>query len=239
MPNPRAVPNSPRACSYCRIRKVKCDGSVRCSNCVTHDKECYYPPSQRGKHNKTRIRSNLEDRLSRMEALIKTTAFEKSSTTAVQVTDPNQSTGTSQVAQQTPNLTSISPPQSTSPNLMTFNPSAVEESIAVDAQSAPVLETSWEMEPVAPILTPRTWNVAPATISSAFSVDEHNLGETEHDDDSHQEDCSFPSQTRIWEHHGELSISKGSHSIILHYIALMAGVVDSRHLRAMRMSLIN
>ncbi|KIV98021.1 hypothetical protein PV10_01714 [Exophiala mesophila] len=202
MANPRAVPNSPRACSYCRIRKVKCDGSVRCSNCVTHEKECYYPPSQRGKHNKTRLRSNLEDRLSRMEALINTTALERSSKTSVQVTDTNQSPGTSKIHQQTPNLTSMSPPRFTPQNLMTFDPSTVEESVTVDAQPAPVLETSWEMEPVAPILTPTTWTAAPGTISSAFSVDEHNLGETEHSDDAHQEDCSFPSQTRIWEHHG-------------------------------------
>lgn len=204
MPNPRAVPNSPRACSYCRIRKVKCDGSTRCSNCVTHNKECYYPPSQRGKHNKTRIRSNLEDRLSRMEALMNTTTFEQPSSTTVVATDPSHSVGASQVTQQTPNILSMSPPQSTPHALITFDPSTVEGSVIADVPSAPVLETSWGVDPVAPILTPRSWNAAPATISSAFSVDEHKLGETDHGDEGHQEDCNYSSQTRIWEHHGEL-----------------------------------
>ncbi|KAJ0418340.1 fungal-specific transcription factor domain-containing protein [Aspergillus carlsbadensis] len=36
-----------QACSYCRKRKVKCDGSNPCGNCLDHRQQCIYPPAQR------------------------------------------------------------------------------------------------------------------------------------------------------------------------------------------------
>ncbi|KAK1492665.1 hypothetical protein CTAM01_09863 [Colletotrichum tamarilloi] len=46
-------PRAPIACGTCRARKVKCDGSSPCSNCVRHEFSCSYkegqedPPSKR------------------------------------------------------------------------------------------------------------------------------------------------------------------------------------------------
>ncbi|KAK1638053.1 hypothetical protein BDP81DRAFT_201016 [Colletotrichum phormii] len=35
-------PRAPIACGTCRARKVKCDGSSPCSNCVRHEFSCSY-----------------------------------------------------------------------------------------------------------------------------------------------------------------------------------------------------
>ena len=70
MSSARASPKHVQACSYCRKRKVKCDGSETCSNCVNHGKICFYPPSQRGKGRRLRPPNTVEDRLSRLETLI-------------------------------------------------------------------------------------------------------------------------------------------------------------------------
>ncbi|KIW05994.1 uncharacterized protein PV09_03177 [Verruconis gallopava] len=59
------------ACTFCRIKKIKCEGGRPCPNCVDHKAECIYPAAQR-----QRIRvpeqeiSSLRDRLSRVETLL-------------------------------------------------------------------------------------------------------------------------------------------------------------------------
>ncbi|KAL2784643.1 hypothetical protein BJX66DRAFT_316399 [Aspergillus keveii] len=46
----------PQACSYCRGRKVKCDGEKPCGNCRDHQQRCVYLPAKR------RGRKHLNDR---------------------------------------------------------------------------------------------------------------------------------------------------------------------------------
>lgn len=59
-----------RACSYCRKRKVKCDGGETCRNCVNHGEICFYPPSQRGKRSRPRPRETVDDRIARLESFM-------------------------------------------------------------------------------------------------------------------------------------------------------------------------
>jgi hypothetical protein len=85
----------PRSCTSCRHRKVKCDRQQPCSNCVRacHGHGCVYPPGpgRAAKQSRKILNSELVDRLSRLEAIIRHWALpdpETSSTRSV-VVDEN------------------------------------------------------------------------------------------------------------------------------------------------------
>ncbi|KAI5460730.1 fungal-specific transcription factor domain-containing protein [Mariannaea sp. PMI_226] len=46
-----------KACSHCRKKKVKCDGSMPCGNCQDRNKQCIYLPRSRRKRKDQNIRS--------------------------------------------------------------------------------------------------------------------------------------------------------------------------------------
>lgn len=82
----------PRSCTFCRHRKVKCDRQQPCSNCVRacHGPGCVYPPGpgRAAKQSRKTLNSELVDRLSRLEAIIRSRALpdpETSSTRSVEV----------------------------------------------------------------------------------------------------------------------------------------------------------
>ncbi|EWY89745.1 hypothetical protein FOYG_07412 [Fusarium oxysporum NRRL 32931] len=45
-----------KACSHCRTKKVKCDGSLPCGNCRDRDKQCIYLPKSRRRRNRNEKR---------------------------------------------------------------------------------------------------------------------------------------------------------------------------------------
>lgn len=59
------------ACSFCRVKKIKCSGEQPCGNCQDHNTNCLFPPAHVRSRNKLReSNKNLRDRISRLEALI-------------------------------------------------------------------------------------------------------------------------------------------------------------------------
>lgn len=65
----------PRSCTFCRQRKVKCDRQQPCSTCVRacHGPRCVYPPGpgRATKQSRKILNSELVDRLSRLETIIR------------------------------------------------------------------------------------------------------------------------------------------------------------------------
>lgn len=64
-----------RSCTFCRHRKVKCDRQQPCSNCVraSHGLDCTYPPGpgRAAKRSRQALDSQVVDRLSRLETMIR------------------------------------------------------------------------------------------------------------------------------------------------------------------------
>ncbi|KAK9366136.1 hypothetical protein V1509DRAFT_308082 [Lipomyces kononenkoae] len=82
----------PRSCTFCRHRKVKCDRQQPCANCVRacHGHGCVYPPGpgRAAKQSRKTLNSELVDRLSRLETIIRRRALpdpETSSTRSVEI----------------------------------------------------------------------------------------------------------------------------------------------------------
>ncbi|EHA21656.1 hypothetical protein ASPNIDRAFT_183566, partial [Aspergillus niger ATCC 1015] len=49
-PKRQSSPTTPRACQFCRVRKIRCDNEKpTCGSCQRHDRQCVYvvdPPRQ-------------------------------------------------------------------------------------------------------------------------------------------------------------------------------------------------
>ncbi|KEF62021.1 uncharacterized protein A1O9_03593 [Exophiala aquamarina CBS 119918] len=68
-PEPAPATKYAKACSFCRTKKVKCEGGHPCRQCTSHHTECLFPTRNRQKPR--RIRSEkMSTRLVRLEALI-------------------------------------------------------------------------------------------------------------------------------------------------------------------------
>ncbi|KAI8974590.1 fungal-specific transcription factor domain-containing protein [Trametes punicea] len=73
-PKKRKVASTPRACDYCRRKKIKCDGpempNKRCSKCISRNAECtYVEPFQKSRYTDSYV-ENLKNRLQQMEELL-------------------------------------------------------------------------------------------------------------------------------------------------------------------------
>lgn len=66
----------------------------------------------------------------------------------------------------------------------------------------PPLDTT---TPAPPMHTPQSWGALSETVSSNFVLDGRSLSEADQEPVSHREENELPTQTRIWEHHGEFS----------------------------------
>ncbi|KFY05946.1 hypothetical protein V491_08938, partial [Pseudogymnoascus sp. VKM F-3775] len=81
----------PLACQYCRVKKAKCNGAKPCANCVVclslpllryqgshsaqaHNEVCTYPAIQSGSRKRKEREADMEDRLHRLELLLRATA---------------------------------------------------------------------------------------------------------------------------------------------------------------------
>ncbi|KAI1371338.1 fungal-specific transcription factor domain-containing protein [Hypoxylon crocopeplum] len=62
-----------RSCMFCRHRKVKCDRQHPCSNCAKTGSDCLYPPGpgRAPKRPRRTMDTQLVDRLSRLESIIR------------------------------------------------------------------------------------------------------------------------------------------------------------------------
>ncbi|KAH7068618.1 fungal-specific transcription factor domain-containing protein [Paraphoma chrysanthemicola] len=65
-------PTRPIACNYCRVKKIRCDGTSPCRNCVLHDEECVYSTRRRRRPRKEDA-GGVDERLARIEALLQAT----------------------------------------------------------------------------------------------------------------------------------------------------------------------
>ena len=206
MVNSRTVPSCLRACSYCRMRKVKCDGAIPCSKCIQHDKECFYLPSLRGKRKERRERSTLEDRLARMEALLQTSRFENPRPRSTSITTPKSSSiDDSRLPEKSCDTIQLLHAgdgiPSSLPNLPPLQ-SAEDETIGVlRPQLLGIALDISDNRP--PKDTSPSWIGAAATTASTLSFDSRNLGELECGQRMNWEDRNSIIQTKIWEHHGE------------------------------------
>lgn len=205
MPNVRSIPNCPKACSSCRTRKVKCDGCRPCSNCRNHEKECFYPLSQRGKRNRTRGRNPLEERLSRVESFMQMASFENAQASVMIPTETINYQSPSQIGdeilQTSQSLVQTQQsPRSAFPDL----PKVGDEppTARFPPRLGPPLDTT---TPAPPMHTPQSWGALSETVSSNFVLDGRSLSEADQEPVSHREENELPTQTRIWEHHGEFS----------------------------------
>lgn len=220
MPNVRNIPNCPKACKNCRIRKVKCCGGNPCSNCLIHEKDCFYPPSLRGKRNHTKGRQSLEDRLAHMETLIQSSGLER-----VRPSSPlaPETTGVAHhfhsLSQPPENGLGVVPsPHSerrSQPSPRDLPPGNQSATTRSPQPLGPSLDAYPPLPPMY-MSTPFSWDgpaeghipvpaPAPAPASSAFSLDGHSLGELDQSPGVNQDEYRLPTQTRIWEHHGECS----------------------------------
>ncbi|KAH7126494.1 fungal-specific transcription factor domain-containing protein [Dactylonectria estremocensis] len=64
----------PLACEYCRIKKAKCSGTHPCGNCTDHNEPCVFPERRRRSRKRKEREQDMEDRLARMEVLLRTAA---------------------------------------------------------------------------------------------------------------------------------------------------------------------
>ncbi|KAK4693163.1 hypothetical protein P7C71_g4184, partial [Lecanoromycetidae sp. Uapishka_2] len=80
-----------RACDECRRKKIKCDGKQPCTHCTVYSYECTYDqPSNRRRNPAPQYVEQLETRLQRAEALLKTVLPD------VDLSDPNCNIGAPQ-----------------------------------------------------------------------------------------------------------------------------------------------
>lgn len=207
MPTPRGVPNCRRACLFCRTRKVRCDGSTPCRNCANVDKECYYPPSQRGKRLTARARNSLSDRMARMEAMMQTSSFKQPSQppeiVGEELTRTATATSTTTTAEDRADMDEMGHPRALQTLEETFTP--VSETVAIRSRTPS--NHTWNTYPPPPPSSPppppvstyttRSWTRPATAVHWAYSLNDRSLV----DDDTHE--STFSTQTQIWEHHGE------------------------------------
>ncbi|KAH7013830.1 fungal-specific transcription factor domain-containing protein [Ilyonectria destructans] len=72
MSNQRESTKCPLACEYCRIKKAKCSGTHPCGNCTDHNEPCVFPERRRRSRKRKEREQDMEDRLARMEVLLRT-----------------------------------------------------------------------------------------------------------------------------------------------------------------------
>ncbi|KAJ3547726.1 hypothetical protein NM208_g1363 [Fusarium decemcellulare] len=62
------------ACEYCRIKKAKCSGTFPCGNCTDHNEVCVFPERRTRSKKRKEREQEMEDRLARMEDLLRAAA---------------------------------------------------------------------------------------------------------------------------------------------------------------------
>ena len=203
MPNVRNIPNSLQACISCRTRKVKCDSQTPCSNCISHKKECFYTPSQRGKRTRLKRKIPFEDRLAKIEALMHVSSFDDAQCSSTISPDTTSHRSPYQLRDRTLNIVSrsLQSEQVCQSSFSDVHTQAIEE--VFTAKSLPQIQTSIGLfAETPPVDTPQSWDVVPTT-RSIVSLDDRNR--IKQGDQGNKDESSFPTQTQIWEHHGKTS----------------------------------
>ncbi|VUC32619.1 unnamed protein product [Clonostachys rosea] len=78
MPVQRESTKCPLACEYCRIKKAKCSGIHPCGNCTDHNEPCIFPEKRKRTRKRKERELEMDDRLARMEALLRASAAQNS-----------------------------------------------------------------------------------------------------------------------------------------------------------------
>uniref|UniRef100_A0A8H7K6F2 Zn(2)-C6 fungal-type domain-containing protein n=1 Tax=Bionectria ochroleuca TaxID=29856 RepID=A0A8H7K6F2_BIOOC len=68
----------PLACEYCRVKKAKCSGIFPCGNCTDHNEACVFPEKRKRTRKRKEREIEMEDRLARMEELLRASAAHNS-----------------------------------------------------------------------------------------------------------------------------------------------------------------
>ncbi|KAI0745137.1 fungal-specific transcription factor domain-containing protein [Earliella scabrosa] len=203
-----------RACDFCRRRKARCDGPRMpdnvCSNCITNSRACTYLEGSKPRGPPKAYVVGLEDRVERMEALLKRLRPEA---------DFSAELGPPIVRDSWRN--DAPPPASSSDKARSDSPKAVEPSPTISRKQSLVSLTAPPPNRACPTSTSEKSNAAVKSRRAAgkktpkAAKARKRGGQDSGSDSDHDASCSSLSDSSETDELGELSIVRGMKKLTL------------------------